>query len=88
MKSLKRKNNTAIAMDVPSFPSLMLTDKQLPELKDKAVGDEFEISFNVTVKGIHQYRNGESEYSLELTEAEVESEEEENAEEGTENEAE
>ena len=73
MRSMARnmdKLETAQA-DQPWYPSMTLGGKTFPELKGATVGDKFTILVECSVKGIHQYGNGETEINLDMEKGDV-----------------
>ncbi len=51
------------------YPSIRLTEKQLPMLKDKKIDAQITLVIDANIKGIHKYGNGDIEYDVELKQA-------------------
>ena len=51
------------------YPSIRLTQKQFPALKNVNINENFAILADVVVTGIHKYGDGDIEYVLELKRA-------------------
>ena len=51
------------------YPSFSVNEDQIPELKGKEVGGMCEIVIKASVKSIEQYKQGQTQYRLEIRKA-------------------
>jgi len=65
----EKSNGPVMAETEKYYPTIRLTHSQFPMLKDVKIKEDFTVVAEAQVKGIHQYGNGDIEYTLELRKA-------------------
>jgi hypothetical protein len=78
LKNLGRKygqeTNVKSAEEQISYPEVTITEETLPALKGKDIGDTVNLIVEARLCGINAYKNGDTDYRLELLRAGIKEE--------------